>query len=80
MRSTVYPEPDRTAKDKLYPPRPRIADEPIKVLCRSLLVKLGMNIVAQRMGYPYNNMPNCYHLLYSTRVFDKYFTWKQHSF
>ena len=29
---------------------------------------------------PYNNRPIYFYLLYSTRVFDKYFTWKQHSF
>ena len=28
-------------KEKLHPPRPRIAGEPMNVLCRSLLLKLG---------------------------------------
>ena len=41
MRFTVDPEPLPTVKDKLHLPRSRIADEPINVLCRSLLLKLG---------------------------------------
>ena len=48
MRFTVYPEPLRTAKDKLHPPRLRIADEPIvNVLCRLLLLSSGT--LAQRL-------------------------------
>ena len=34
-------------KDKFHPPRPRIVGEPINVLCRSLLLKLGN---PQRLG------------------------------
>ena len=41
MRSTVFPEPLRTAKDKLHSPRPRIAGSPINVLCHSMLLNFG---------------------------------------
>ena len=38
MRSTVFPELLRTAKDKLHSPRPRIAGLPINVLCHSMML------------------------------------------
>ena len=42
MGSPVYPEPLRTAEVNLHHERPRIVGIPTNVLCRSLLLKLGV--------------------------------------
>ena len=46
-----FPEPLRTAKDKLHSPRPRIAGETINGLCRSMLLKLGNSLSEIRCRY-----------------------------